>query len=364
MLIPAKKLIGCTIRATDGHVGEIKSFYFEAKEWTIRYLAVDAGGWMNSKQVLIPPEAITLHDLPSHKVNVNLTRDQIIHSPDVDFSLPIARSAENDVIRHYGITPYWEKGEGEIAYIPEEDRTIASRGNVIAVTDEISGTTILTERIPDAWSLFRSGNVLGYDLRAVDGSSGVINEFIIDDRSWKVHYLVADIGTFWAGKKVLLSPMMVDCLDQDDREVNVNLKRDVIRNSPEFDLSRPLDAELENRFREYYHQEENISPSAQWRFNAMLHAMAAGRKLRIELKAPALVRWSADEWNSFSEISTQEADKGKHIAEISTENFGLGTSVHFTFFWPLSGNWENKNFSVKIVEPAVSKDREPEMARV
>jgi glucoamylase len=91
--------------------------------------------------------------------------------------------------------------------------------------------------------------------------------------------------------------------------------------------------------------------------------MSEGRKLRIEVLAPAVVKWSADEWKTFNEVSTGDTGKNMHFVELPTENVKKGQSVHFTFFWTQAGHWEGKNYSVKVVAAAV-REREPELAGV
>ena len=42
-------LIGFKIAATDGELGTVKDFYFDDHSWTIRYLIVETGTWLNSR---------------------------------------------------------------------------------------------------------------------------------------------------------------------------------------------------------------------------------------------------------------------------------------------------------------------------
>ena len=53
-----KSLTGFTMGATDGEIGKVKEFYFDDETWTIRYLIVETGSWLNHRKVLIAPEAL------------------------------------------------------------------------------------------------------------------------------------------------------------------------------------------------------------------------------------------------------------------------------------------------------------------
>lgn len=50
-----KDLENYEIGATDGSIGRVLDFYFDDHDWVVRYLVVDAGTWLTSREVLISP---------------------------------------------------------------------------------------------------------------------------------------------------------------------------------------------------------------------------------------------------------------------------------------------------------------------
>jgi hypothetical protein len=78
-----KNLIGYTMGATDGEIGKVKEFYFDDHTWTIRYLVVETGNWLNERKVLISPQALLKPDWEGKVFPVNLTKEQIKNSPDI-----------------------------------------------------------------------------------------------------------------------------------------------------------------------------------------------------------------------------------------------------------------------------------------
>lgn len=56
----------------------------------------------------------------------------------------------------------------------------------------------------------------------------------------------------WPGKKVLVSPDWITRVDWYDSKVYVDLARDTIKNSPEYDASLPLHREYEVRLYDSY----------------------------------------------------------------------------------------------------------------
>jgi hypothetical protein len=76
--------------------------------------------------------------------------------------------------------------------------------------------------------------VSGYHIQAADGEMGHVEDFIVDDETWAVRYLVIDTRNWWPGKKVLVSPRWIDSVSWSESKVFVNLTREAIKQSPEY----------------------------------------------------------------------------------------------------------------------------------
>jgi hypothetical protein len=74
MLRSIKQLCGDKLGASDGDIGHVQDFFFDDRNWTVRYVIADTGSWLPGRQVLISPHAFgDLHQ--SGKVlRVNLIR--------------------------------------------------------------------------------------------------------------------------------------------------------------------------------------------------------------------------------------------------------------------------------------------------
>jgi sporulation protein YlmC with PRC-barrel domain len=92
-----------TIYGMDGEVGKLSDIYFDDERWTIRYLVVRTSNkWLLGRKVLIGPDAILASDRPAERLNLNLTRDQIKHSPNIDTDRPVSRQQQNLLATYYG----------------------------------------------------------------------------------------------------------------------------------------------------------------------------------------------------------------------------------------------------------------------
>lgn len=52
--------------------------------------------------------------------------------------------------------------------------------------------------------------IVGYTLLAQDGEIGRCQDFLFDDRSWVVRYMVAKTAKWLPGRKVIVSPVFLE----------------------------------------------------------------------------------------------------------------------------------------------------------
>ena len=77
-------------------------------------------------------------------------------------------------------------------------------------------------------------DVKGFDVEAMDGSIGKIDEATYDVGS---SYIVVDTGPWIFGRKVVLPAGAIEMIDLDNRTVSVRLTKDQIKDSPPYDES-------------------------------------------------------------------------------------------------------------------------------
>ena len=76
--------------------------------------------------------------------------------------------------------------------------------------------------------------IAGVTVSGIDGEIGTLEDFYFEEAGWNVRYLLVDTGSWFDGKRVLLSPSAVQG-DWGRTGVHVNLSRDDVRNSPALD---------------------------------------------------------------------------------------------------------------------------------
>lgn len=85
-----------------------------------------------------------------------------------------------------------------------------------------------------------------------------------------------------------------------------------------------------------------------WRYNHKCRGMPAGRTLRVELRAPAMIHWSGDGWRTIHDTATRDTGFGMHIADLDTATVATGGAIDMTFYWPEAKRWEGADFRIVI----------------
>ncbi|MCJ7628808.1 MAG: PRC-barrel domain-containing protein, partial [Longimicrobiales bacterium] len=217
----------------------------------VRYLVADTGSWLDKRQVLIAPHALTAVDRDRHHIVVNLTKEQIEGSPSLDTDKPVSRQFEMAYFGYYDWPMYWS-GPQMWGYYPHIVHDRAFREN--ATPDD------------GAWdpNLRSAGDVTGYHIQDAEGEIGHVDDFIIEDKTWAIRYLVIETGSWWSGKKVLISPKWIERISWSESRVFVSLSRETIKQSPEYTeeslVTRDYEAQLHRHYdREGYWVEEPVA---------------------------------------------------------------------------------------------------------
>ena len=98
----------------------------------------------------------------------------------------------------------------------------------------------------------KMNDLKGFAIGAKDGDIGEASDFIFDDKKWTVRYLVADTERWLPGRRVLISPIVIDRVDWEGKRLPVLLTQDQVKNSPDISLDETLSAQDEIKYYDYY----------------------------------------------------------------------------------------------------------------
>ena len=258
MLRNLKELQGYALRATDGDIGTIKDFYFDDEKWVVRYLVVETGTWLSSRQVLISPVSIGAPNHDDKVLAAHISRDQVKNSPDIDTDKPVSRQHEMDYLDYYGYPAYWDSaglwGAGGLPgmMVPEAGMVPAGAAPMNDAEVQAMAQARAQSHENDDPHLRSCQNVTGYHIKAQDGEIGHVQGFIVDEDSWAIRYLSVDTSNWWMGHKVLLAPQWIQEVSWSDKVVAVHMTRNAIQEAPSWDAAIPPTREQEVDIYKHY----------------------------------------------------------------------------------------------------------------
>ncbi len=92
----------------------------------------------------------------------------------------------------------------------------------------------------------------GFAIEASDGRIGTVVDYLFDDASWKVRWLVIDCGTWLTGRKVLIHPSAISREDLEQQQFVVALTRAQVEDGPKLLEDQPVSQQMENQLYSYY----------------------------------------------------------------------------------------------------------------
>lgn len=249
MLRTDHDLFGYALVSDGEKIGKLEDFYVDDRFWTVRYLAIDSGGWLVQHRTLISPRSVMEVDGLNETITTDLTKTQIEQSPTPDERAAVDRQFEMAYNEYYEYSPYWIGPLAWGAYSaprPPED------------------AAPLEERALWDSHLFSVQDLAGfanYTVKAADGDVGHVTGVMVDDEAWVIRYLVVGTRDWLPGKHVLLPPQWVD-VDWEHSILSVDFARDAIKEAPGYDAGTEVTRAYEDQLFQHYCRQSYWSDDA------------------------------------------------------------------------------------------------------
>ena len=95
-------------------------------------------------------------------------------------------------------------------------------------------------------------SLIGYKIAANDGEIGTVSDFLFDDNTWKLRWLVVDTGNWLPGRLVLVHPSAIGTPQDREEVLPVRLSKKQIEDSPDISSDRPVSRQMEHTVYGYY----------------------------------------------------------------------------------------------------------------
>ncbi|MEO6901843.1 MAG: PRC-barrel domain-containing protein [Bacteroidia bacterium] len=214
MIHPVKNLIGLKIHAIDGEIGKVTDFYFDNVTYTVRYLVVETGSFLFSREIMLSTQSLVPSDFEKEGFMTNLTIQQIENCPHADTKRRIA-----DVEEEVRLLTYYK---------------LKNYRNIFDVAVE----TAVTEKHPA--SLHSVNEITEMEVSCTDANVGKVRDVLVDGKSWKINHLIVDAFKI-SGKEVLIPTSSLSELKPNNSFLLVNLSSEEIANKPEYFSDQLID---------------------------------------------------------------------------------------------------------------------------
>lgn len=232
---------GYELGAQDGNIGRCNDFLFDDISWAVRYIVGDTRKWLPGRKVLISPISIGSAEESTQTLSVGLTKDQIKDSPDLGVDAPVSRQYEIIFNQYHDWGNYWE---GPLVWGQYTFPRLLQR------TEDLQKAVANVEENSHLRSCHE---ILSYSIKATDTNIGHVEDFIVDEETWLIRYLVIDTSNWLPGsRKVIISPDWVEDIDWGAGSVEVCVSSKKIENSPNYDSNITLDRDYETALYNYY----------------------------------------------------------------------------------------------------------------
>jgi hypothetical protein len=209
---------GYTIEAPDGCAGSVSDMLFTDNDWTLRWFVITTGSWLLGRNLLIHPAALGRPDVRQRAFSVTLTKAQVEARPGLSSDPPVSQQMNTN--------PYGDPSWGGDSFAGYD---FGSTGGMMPLGTVWQNQAPAQPGDPHLRSV---AEVTGYHIHALDGDIGHLEDFLIDDESWKIDDAVVDTKNWGFGSHVLISPGDMKEVNWAERYIRIEMTRYKIKSSP------------------------------------------------------------------------------------------------------------------------------------
>jgi sporulation protein YlmC with PRC-barrel domain len=181
--------------------------------------------------------------------------------------------------------------------------------------------------------LRRLNDLEGYPIEATNGAIGQVTDFLFDDESWVVRYLVVQTGDWLLNRTVLISPMAIGQPAWSYRTLRVPMTTDQVRNSPDVDTDKPVSQQYERGYCGYRNDDPHLRSA-----NAVRH---------YHIKA------SDGGIGHVQGLLLDEDTWAIRYLMVETSNWWVGHTVLISPQWIEGVSWSERTVSVNLSRDAI-----------
>jgi uncharacterized protein YrrD len=228
MMYRASEVLGLKVEATDGRIGKVDDIFFDEAVWKVRHFVVDAGGWIQEREVLIAPQAMTGISITESSIHTELSREKVENSPPLQTDLPVSRQYERFLYEYYGWRPYWVYPDGfSLAEVyPPDTGEEKPEGRTREQGAGLEGADVVPMR---SWR-----DVSGHRVHAADGFFGHVDDLLLSPTDWSVVGVVVNTAHWWQHHDIVIDVSKVKDVSWENECFEVAMTSQELRDATPF----------------------------------------------------------------------------------------------------------------------------------
>jgi hypothetical protein len=235
MLHSIRELCRFRVLATDGKVGRAEDFYLTDPGFAVRFVVVQTGRLFPGQRVLVPADYLGIPNGTARVMPIALTKRELDRCATSSTLEPVSRQQELLIEDSYGGAAR-RKGGGPLASVHGVVSHQALEIAFAAKAEPAAEPAAAPSSEQEAPRLRSAQEVIGYQLEALDGPLGSVEDFLVDDQSWAVQYMVVDSKDWRSpNPRVLLAPNWIQHVSWAESRVHVLLNRKKIKGDQRYE---------------------------------------------------------------------------------------------------------------------------------
>lgn len=224
------ELTNYKIKAKDGLIGYCKDVLFNDEDWTLHYLVSDTHKWLpGGHKALFNSRVLKDINREKKEIHVDLTLAEIEQSPALTSCSSIARAYEKTYMclldyayYHIGPNPLDSYFSG----------VSPSDVQIVAAPEEPE---------PEKNHVHSAHYVEEYEIEASDHQTGHLIDFVLDDETWQIVEVAADVSHWLTNSPtVLIPPQWLAKVEWANSKVYIDHNAYQIEHCPKYDKSSLL----------------------------------------------------------------------------------------------------------------------------
>jgi len=211
--------------------------------------------------------------------------------------------------------------------------------------------------------------LMKYSVHSTDGEIGSVRNFLFDDSTWEIRYLVINVGSWLERRDVVLAISAVEQPNREKKTFNVRMTKDQVRDSPDVDSEKPVSRQQEIAMEKYFGKMATwVNDNLEWGAPT-----PTGRKYPVHTKEDPHLRsvralFGYEICGTDGEIGRLESfildDATWHIGylEVKAGKWLLDRTVLIPTRWIESVSWDNCRVNLHHSKDGLETDLQTEVA--